>query len=317
MDAVRIGVSECMLGHPVRFDGGHKRSRFVLEEVGRHAELVAVCPEVELGLGVPRETIRLARSRDAAGPRLVAPRSGADLTDQMEALAEARVASLRASELDGFILQAGSPTCGMERVRVYDDAGVPTKEGVGVFARVLMERWPELPVEEGGRLTDARLRERFFVRVFAHHRLRQLFDRRWRPVDLVEHHTREKLLLLAHDPAGYAELGRLVAQAGTMDPEQLAAGYTRRFMQAVSRFASRGRHTNVMEHMVGYLRDRIDSGDRREIDHAVDDYRAGHVSLLVPLTLFAHHARKHRVRYLTRQRYLNPHPKELRLRTYI
>jgi len=317
LDTVRLGVSACLLGHTVRFDGGHKRDRFLLEEVAPHAELVPVCPEVELGLGTPRETIRLVRSRDAADARLVAPRSGADLTEAMKSHAERRVEQLRGRDLDGFILKRSSPTCGMERVRVYAANGMPTKDGVGVFARVLMERWPELPVEEEGRLNDPRLRESFFLRAFAYRRVKDALAEGYAPRDLVEHHTREKLLLLAHDPASYSALGRLVAEAGVRDRAELRARYVRTYMQALSRHASRGRHVNVMEHMTGYLRDAIDAEDRRDIARSIQDYRAGHVSLLVPLTLIAHHARRAGVRYLTGQRYLRPHPKELRLRTYV
>lgn len=317
IDTVRLGVSACLLGHEVRFDGGHKRDRFLLEEVAEHASLVPVCPEVELGLGTPRETIRLTRSRDEPQPRLVAPRSGADLTEAMVALAERRVAQLRERDLDGFILKRASPTCGMERVRVYGDGGMPVKDGTGVFARVLMDRWPELPVEEEGRLNDPRLRESFFVRAFAYRRVKDALSEGWTPRDLVEHHTREKLLLLAHDPAGYSELGRLVAQAGLRDREALRDRYVRRYMEALSRHASRGRHRNVMEHMAGYLRGRIDGEVRHDIGRAMDDYHAGHVSLLVPLTLIAHHARRLGIQYLMGQRYLRPHPKELRLRTYV
>ena len=317
LDTVRLGVSACLLGHQVRFDAGHKRDRFLLEEVAPHASLVPVCPEVELGLGTPRETIRLVRSKGDADARLVAPRSGADLTEAMIRLAERRVEQLRARDLDGFVLERGSPTCGMERVRVYDDHGVPTKDGVGVFARVLMERWPELPVEEKGRLNDPRLRESFFERVFAYRRVKDALSEGWRPRDLVEHHTREKLLLLAHDPASYSTLGRLVAEAGLRDRDDLRSRYVRTYMRALSRPASRGRHVNVMEHMTGYLRGEIDAEDRRDIARSMDDYRAGHVSLLVPLTLIAHHARRAGNRYLMGQRYLRPHPKELRLRTYV
>lgn len=319
LNTVRLGVSACLLGHQVRFDGGHKRDRFLLEEVAPHATLVPVCPEVELGLGTPRETIRLVRSADAGGVRLIAPRSGSDLTEAMTALAERRVEQLRARDLDGFILERGSPTCGMERVRVYGPSGMPTKDGVGLFARVLMERWPELPVEEKGRLNDPRLRESFFVRVFAYRRVKEALGEGWKPADLVEHHSHEKLLLLAHDPTRYRALGRLVAEAGVRDRDrdELREQYVRMYMQALSRRATRGRHVNVMEHMTGFLRGKIDVEDRKDIARAMDDYRAGHVSLLVPLTLIAHHARRADLRYLMGQRYLRPHPKELRLRTYV
>lgn len=318
LDKVSIGVSACLLGHQVRFDGGHKRDRFVVEEVAEHAALVPVCPEVELGLGTPRETVRLVRSRSEAAVRLMAPRSGADHTEAMTELVGRRVEQLQQRGLDGFVLKRSSPTCGMERVRVYDhDTGVQTKDGVGLFARILMERWPELPVEEEGRLNDPLLRELFFLRVFAYRRLGNLFSGPWSTRELVEHHTAEKLLLLAHDPAGYRELGRLVARAGSMDRELLRSEYTRRFMEAISRRASRGRHRNVMEHMTGFLRGEIHPEDRRDIDRAIADYHAGHVSLLVPLTLIAHHARRRDVQYLLGQRYLMPHPKELRLRTYV
>ncbi|MET0551509.1 MAG: DUF523 and DUF1722 domain-containing protein [Vicinamibacteria bacterium] len=310
-DPLRIGVSSCLLGENVRWDGGHKRDRFLTDELGPFVEWVPVCPEVEVGLGTPRPTLRLVR-RDAE-VRMVEPKSGADYTDAMRSWARRRVRDLDREDLSGYVLKKDSPSCGMERVKVYAGAGAGAREGRGLFAEALIERFPHLPVEEEGRLGDARLRENFVVRVFAYRRLRRLFASRWTPGKLVAFHTAHKLLLLAHVPAAYSRLGRLVADARSLAREELSRRYQDEFMEALAHPSTRRLHTNVLQHMAGYFRGRIDLPDRDELLALIEEHRLGRLPLIVPLTLVRHHARRLDVTYLLGQVYLDPHPKELML----
>ena len=250
--------------------------------------------------------------------RLVAPKSGTDHTEAMSAYARARVAELQALGLDGYVLKSGSPSCGLERVRLYDRNGMPDRGGRGLFAAVLIEAWPELPVEEEGRLHDAFLREHFLTRIFGHARLRELFAReRMRMGDLVAFHSREKLLLLTHDPEAYRTLGQLVATGKALDPAELVARYRAGFLAALAGEARSGRHVNTCQHMIGYFRESISAESRAEMHQALADYQAGLLPLAVPLTLIRHHARDQGVDYLLQQTYLEPAPKTLKLRVSV
>lgn len=313
-DIIRIGLSACLAGEGVRFDGGHKHEPFLTATVARFVEFVRVCPEVDVGMGVPREAVRLVR-RDG-GVAMVGNRTGRDWTEPMEGYSRARARELGELGLCGYILKKGSPTCGMERVRLYTEGGMPEKNGVGVFARILKETLPDLPVEEEGRLHDPPLRENFFESVFAYRRLQTLFGRTWTTGDLVRFHTAEKMLLLAHDPAGYKELGRLVAGASGREAQEVAHEYRARFMAAMRRKPTRGRHTNVLQHMLGYFRERLDARTRGDLDAEVEQYRLGLVPLVVPVTLIAHYVRVLEEPYLQGQTYLQPHPRELMLRNH-
>ncbi len=312
---IRVGISACLLGEPVRYDGGHKRDAYLVETLGRYVEWVPVCPEVELGLGTPRETLRLVRIGE--GVRMVMPKTGQDHTEGMHALARKRVRELEREDLCGCILKKGSPSCGMERVRVFDAHGVPAKSGRGLFAEALLRHFPNLPVEEEGRLSDPRLRENFIERVFAYRRLRTLFAARWKIGDLVAFHTAHKLLLMAHSPQAYASLGRLVAEAKKTPRAVLRERYEAEFMQALSVIATPKRHANVLQHVAGYFRDQLDSDSRRELLSLIEDYRRGLVPLIVPITLIRHYVRRFDVAYLRGQMYLQPHPKELMLRNHV
>jgi uncharacterized protein YbgA (DUF1722 family)/uncharacterized protein YbbK (DUF523 family) len=306
---LRVGVSACLLGHEVRWDGGHKRDRFVTDTLGPWVEWVSVCPELELGLGVPREPIHL--EGDPAAPRLVAPKTGTDHTAAMLRFARTRVEQLVAQDLSGYVLKKDSPSCGMERVRVHRSrGGAPARTGVGFFARVLRERLPLLPVEEEGRLNHPALRENFVERIFAYERWKRLAARPSRAA-LVAFHTAHKLLLLAHDPAAYRRLGRLVARMKGRRPADVAAAYGAAFMGALAVPATRGRHANVLEHMLGYVSDHLTSEERRELVELIAGHRRGLVPLVGPLTLLKHHVRRLDVAYLAGQVYLDPYPKEL------
>jgi uncharacterized protein YbgA (DUF1722 family)/uncharacterized protein YbbK (DUF523 family) len=311
---IKLGISACLLGQKVRHDGGHKRDAFLTDLLGRFVTFVPVCPEVELGMGTPREPIRLERG--PAGVRLVAPGSGKDHTAAMRRYAERRVAELSAHELSGYVLKQDSPSCGMERVRVWG-RGTPARDGRGAFAAVLTERHPLLPVEEEGRLQDPALRESFVERVFAYHRLRTALGSRFGVGDLVRFHTAEKLLVLAHHPEAYRRLGRVVAGAKRLARDELRRRYSELYMSALARLATRGRHANVLQHMAGHLVDLASADDRAELSEVIDAYRRGLVPLVVPVTLLRHHVRRHGVTYLAQQRYLDPHPAELMLRNHV
>lgn len=316
-DEIQIGISACILGQEVRYNGGHKLDRFLRDTLGTYVRFVPVCPEVEIGLGVPRETLRLEQIGGPETLRLVAPRSGSDHTAAMVAFARAKALELGAAELCGYILQKGSPSCGMERVRIYGAGGMPQRNGRGLFAQVLLEALPELPVEEDGRLNDPRLRENFIERIFAYRRLRRLFRARWTRGELVAFHSREKLLLLAHDRPSYEALGRLVAAAKQTDRALLVEQYRRLFLGGLARIATTRKQTNVLQHVAGHLREVLDEAERRELQELIESYHRQWVPLIVPLTLIRHHVRRHGLSYLAQQTYLDPHPQELMLRNHV
>ena len=312
---IRIGISACLLGEKVRYDGGHKRDAYLVETFGRYVEWVPVCPEVEMGLGTPRETLRLVRTQGDI--RLIMPRTGADHTEAMRAYASRRVAELAKEDLCGYVLKKGSPSCGMERVRVFNPQGVPAKSGRGLFAAALLEHFPLLPVEEEGRLSDPRQRENFVERVFAYHRLRTFFAGRWKLGELVAFHTAHKLLLMAHSPKAYETLGRLVARAKAVPRAELRERYEAGFMRALGEMATTKRHVDVLLHIVGHFRGQLDDDSRRELLALIEDYRRGLLPLIVPITLIRHYVRRFDVAYLRGQVYLELHPKELMLRNHV
>jgi uncharacterized protein YbgA (DUF1722 family)/uncharacterized protein YbbK (DUF523 family) len=312
---IRIGISACLLGEEVRYDGGHKRDPFLTDVLGRFVEWVKVCPEVEIGMTTPREPIHLTQ-RDGV-IRLVAVKSGVDYTGRMDAYAVRRADALARERLSGYVLKKDSPSCGMTRVRVHGGNGPPARDGVGRFARALLARFPQMPIEEEGRLNDPRLRENFIERVFAYRRLRDLFDSAWTLGALVKFHTAHKLVLLSHSTAAYERLGRVVARAKSMDLDTLRDQYTAGFMEALAVPATRARHVNVLQHMAGYFKKTLDAGSQEELRARIEDYRQGLVPLIVPLTLLRHHVRQQAIEYLAGQLYLSPHPKELMLRNHV
>lgn len=290
--AVRIGISACLLGEPVRFDGGHRHERFLTTTVAPHVEWVPVCPEVAAGLGVPREAVRLVGT------------------------AERLAADLGRSALDGFVLKKSSPTCGLFRVPVHPPGGGRPAPGRGLFAAALTRRLPLLPVEEEGRLHNAGLREAFFDAVFAHHRWRRFTGDGPTRAGLVALHARHKMTLLAHDPAGARALGRVVARAGAGDG--VVAAYAGGFMAALAVHATRGRHVDVLHHLFGLVSRRLDRRPRREFLGVVEDYRRGLVPLVVPVTLLRHHLLAgDGPEWARTQTYLSPYPPELMLRNQI
>ena len=312
---VRLGVSACLLGEKGRYDGGHKRDGVLVDTLGPFVEWVPVCPEVEIGLGIPRPTIRLVG--DEAAPRLVVEKTGEDLTARMRRFARSRTAQLDALGLHGYVLKRASPSCGLHRVRVWSERGDPAGAGRGLFADALVVRFPLLPVEEEGRLSDAAIRENFIERVFAMARWSAFVEGRPRARDLVAFHAAQKFAVLAHSPRHYTTLGRLVARAGNPLPRATTEEYGRLLMEALAVRATRRRHVNVLQHLAGFFKTQLAADERAELAEVIEDYRRELVPLVVPITLLRHHVRRLGVAYLADQVYLNPHPRELMLRTAV
>lgn len=311
----RLAVSSCLLGAPVRHNGGHSRDRFLTGALARHVDWVPVCPEMEIGLGAPRPAMRLRTDG-----RLVTRDGTRDLTGAMDALAERRLPTL--DEIDGYVLKSRSPSCGLLKLPRYASGrpgertdGQPVdRDGRGVFAARLLDAYPDLPAEESGRLNDPVLREHFVERAFAHARLHALFDADWRPRDLVAFHSRHKMQLLAHSPDGYRETGRIVAHAGERPEAELERDYRRAFMAALAVRPGRGRHVNALHHVLGFLSDDLDPTRRHDVLTAIESYRVGHAPLSVPIALLRHHAEGEHFDYLAGQTYLAPFPGDLLLR---
>jgi len=314
-EPVRILVSACLLGEKVRYDGGHQRDPFLLETLGPFVEWVPVCPEVDCGMPVPREAMRLVG--DPKRPRLMTIRTGIDRTETMERWAKTRLDELSRLDLCGYICKKDSPSSGMERVKVYGADGIPARTGAGVFTRRFMERFPLIPVEEEGRLTDPVLREMFIERVFCLRRFRDLLANPLTRGALVDFHTDHKLLLLSHDRGHYEEMGRLVARANRLPVETLYEKYQELFMAALAHKATQKKCADVLMHMMGHFRKMISSDEKQELFEVIDQYRRRLVPLVVPVTLVRHYVRKYEVAYLSRQVFLNPHPAELMLRNHV
>ncbi len=313
--SIQIGVSSCLLGDEVRFDGGHKRSRFITDVLGTWVQYVKVCPEVESGMSIPRPTVRLVDEGD--GIRLMSPKTGEDFTDSMRSFAGPRAQDMLSLGLDGFILKKGSPSCGMERLPIYR-AGQPyTRTGSGLFAEALMEQCPQLPVEEEGRLFDPPLRENFIERVFCRNRWRNLASGGLTRRRLIAFHTAHKLLLLAHNEAAYRRLGRLLGSAGTLPDSELFSAYEAGFQNCLRTRTTLKRHINVLQHALGHFKSLIGARERQEVIRTLDDFKAGLIPLIVPVTIFRHLIHTHQVTWLQEQLYFSPHPRELMLRNHV
>jgi uncharacterized protein YbgA (DUF1722 family)/uncharacterized protein YbbK (DUF523 family) len=314
-EKIRIGISECLLGHEVRYDGGHKHDRFLTGTLGNYVQYIPVCPEVEYGLGIPREAMRL--EGDPSSPRLTTIHTRVDHTDGMLDYAHGRAKALEKENLCGFIFKSRSPSSGMERVKVYTENGMPVKKGIGLFARVFMTHFPLVPVEEDGRLHDPALRENFIERVFAMKRWRDLVAGGTGLGALVDFHSRNKLLILSHSPLIYRDMGRLVAEAKAMGQAEAFTRYESMMMQALTLKATGKKHTNVLQHMLGYFKKRLTAEEKQEMLDIINDYKEGLLPLIVPVTLMKHYVHKYRQSYLAQQTYLSPHPLELQLRNHV
>jgi uncharacterized protein YbgA (DUF1722 family)/uncharacterized protein YbbK (DUF523 family) len=296
----------------VRFDGGHKKDDFLTNHFGRYVEWVPVCPEFEIGLGVPRESLRLVANGKSV--HLVAPRSGLDHTELMARWTKDRAQRLADEGLCGYVLKRSSPSCGLERVKVYGAAGLLNRAGRGIFAAGLVDRFPNLPVEEEGRLNNPRLRENFVSQVFSYKRWMDLQREGMTRARIMQFHARHKFLLMAHDQAGMRHLGNLIGHAGlSVSAKQLGSDYFDSFCQVMRRTPTRRNHANVLQHLAGYFSQQLSSDDRAEVSEVIDRYRRDQVPLIVPITLIRHYVRKLDVEYLRDQVYLDPHPDELKL----
>ncbi len=312
---LRLGISRCLLGDEVRYDGGHKRDRFLTDVLGSYIEWVPICPEVEAGLGTPREAMRLVGNPQ--NPRLETIESRIDHSHALETMATNCIEELKKLDLSGYVFKRGSPSCGIERVRIYNEHGISNQNGTGLFARAFIEQFPLIPIEEEGRLCNPALRENFIERVFCYRRWQDLLRNGLTRHSLVQFHTIHKYVLLAHHPQQCEMLGRLIGQADQSRPKELAHRYGGRFMKTLAVKATVRKHVNVLHHILGYFKDRLDTHEQAELQSVIADYHRGLTPLAVPLTLIKHYVRIFDVRYIREQVYLNPHPKELMLRNHV
>ena len=313
--SIILGISTCLLGENVRYDGGHKLDRFIRDTLGAYVTFVPVCPEVECGMSVPREALRLVG--DPEQPRLVTQKTSRDYTDQMQSWGQTRLAQLQGEELCGYIFKSRSPSSGMERIKVYQESGMPVNKGVGIWARMFMDHFPNLPVEDDGRLHDPMLRENFITRIFVFQRWRELMRENRTLGGLVDFHTRHKLLIMAHHVPIYRELGKLVAAGKSMPLEELFATYLNKLHYALRLQSTTKKNVNVLHHLMGYFKRDLSKDEKQELVEIIDEYARGLFPLIVPITLVNHYVRKYEQPYLLNQYYLHPHPLELKLRNHV
>lgn len=306
---VKIGISSCLLGEEVRFDGGHKRSNFCVKELSQHVEFISICPEMAIGMGTPRPAIRLVKDGELI---TLQSRDGSlDVTKDMNEFSEKKVQEL--DFISGYIVCSKSPSCGLERVLEYKKGtNNSTKSGVGIFTRHLIEHYPHLPVEEDGRLNDMLIRENFFTRVFAHHDWQSMLSTPLSKRKLTDFHARYKYLIMSHNTTSYKKLGRIVGNID--DVEKTAEIYFSEFMQALTKKATKKTHTNTLQHIQGYFKKHLTSEQKAELSESIMKFHDGVVPLLVPITLINHYLKEYPIPYIEQQVYLNPHPELLKLR---
>lgn len=314
-DKIKIGISRCLLGEKVRYDGGHKWDRFITDTLSNYVEFVPVCPEVEFGLGVPREAMHL--EGNPADPRLVTIRTKTDHTEGMKNWALRRLEELEDEGLCGFIFKSGSPSSGLERVKIYGDKGEPVKTGVGIFARKFMSRFPLLPVEDEGRLHEPQLRENFIERIFALKRWREVVTQKAALKSLIDFHTSHKFLILSHSRKHYQQMGQLVARSDALPLKERLAAYQALFLEALRIKTTLKKHTDVLRHMMGFFKKDLSADEKQELLEVIEHYKQGLVPLIMPVTLLRHYVRKTNQLYLKDQWYLEPHPLELKLRNHV
>ncbi len=314
-EKIKLGISSCLLGENVRYDGGHKLDHYFTDTLGKYVEWAPVCPEVECGLPVPREAMRLVGKPEA--PRLVTIRTRKDQTPGMEKWAAKRLKELEKDDLCGFIFKSKSPSSGLRGVKVYGDSGIPGKKGTGIFAAAFEKHFPIIPVEDDGRLHDPNLRENFIERVFVFRRWKKFLSERADRGGLVSFHTDHKLLLMSHSQKHYSLLGRLVAGAKKGKKEEIFGKYITTLMDGLKLIATVKKNTNVLMHILGHFKNNLSSDEKAELLEVIDHYHKGLIPLVVPVTLINHYVRKYAEPYLKGQHYLNPHPLELMLRNHV
>jgi uncharacterized protein YbgA (DUF1722 family)/uncharacterized protein YbbK (DUF523 family) len=314
-EKIKIGISSCLLGEKVRYDGGHKLDHYLKDTLGQFVDWVPVCPEVESGLPVPREAMRLVGDADA--PRLVTRKTAIDHTVRILAWAEKKLDELERQDLCGFIFKSRSPSSGMQGVKIYSDSGMASRKGVGLFARAFMDRFSSIPVEDDGRLQDPAIRENFIERVFVYRQWLAFMEAGGALSDLVAFHTEHKLLIMSHSPKHLKMLGTLVSNARNYHRSVLRQQYFRILMEALMLRSTVKKHVNVIQHMAGYFKNQLSSDEKQEMLDVIGQYHKGLIPLIVPITLIRHYVRKYDEPYLKRQYYLNPHPMELMLRNHV
>lgn len=314
-EQIKLGVSACLLGEQVRWNGGHARDRYLTDILGKYVTYVPVCPEVECGMGVPRETLRLVGDPD--NPNLVTTKTNIDHTGRMNAWARKRVKELEKENLCGFVFKKKSPSSGLYRVPVKTSKGMPQKKGQGIFARVFTEHFPLVPVEEEGRLHDSKLRETFIEQIFTLMRWRETLSKKKSMGNLVDFHTRHKLLIMSHSPNHSRMMGKLVAEGKSHPMQDLFVQYETLLMAALRLKTTLKKNMNVLQHIMGYFKKQLSPDEKQEMLEIIGQYRQQHVPLIVPVTLLNHYVRKYKQPYLAQQVYLNPHPVALKLRNHV
>jgi len=314
-ERINLGISTCLLGENVRYDGGHKLNHYLKDVVGQFVNWIPICPEVECGLSIPREAMHLVGDQQL--PRLVTIRTGIDYTEQMLTWSEKKLDQLEKLDLCGFVFKSKSPSSGMEDIKIYSSSGMPVKKGVGIFARQFMNRFPLTPVEDEGRLHDASLRENFIERVFVFKRWKDLVNNNFSLEGLISFHTDQKLLIMSHSVKQLSELGKMVAQAKTDDIPKVFDHYLFTLMTALKLKATYKKNVNVLQHIMGYFKKMLTPDEKQELIEVIENYYNGFVPLIVPVVLLNHYVRKFAEPYLKRQYYLNPHPIELMLRNHV
>lgn len=312
-EKIKIGVSGCLLGQKVRFDGMGKFHWYINEILGQYFEYTSMCPELEIGMGVPRKTVRLVG--DLKNPEMIEPSTGTNWTSKMDTYSKKKTSKL--GDLSGFLFKKGSPSCGVFRTKVYQKNGIPLANGRGLFADAFCKRWPLIPVEEEGRLTDAKLRENFLERVFSYHRLKTLMDKRFKRSDWVKFHEQSKFLLLSHSRKHYTILGQLVANIAKESPTDFKDNYASVYMEALTVKTTAKKHSDALLHILGFIKKLASTDQKADILQSIENYRKGIHPLIVPITLLNHYITIHKVVYVQDQYYLHPHPMDLSLRNHV
>lgn len=314
-EKIKLGISTCLLGEKVRYDGGHKLDRYLVNTVGPFVEWVPICPEHECGLPIPRESMRLVKTEK--GVRLLTGKSKIDHTERLVNWSKARLDHLEQENICGFVFKAKSPSSGMRDIKIYSEQGMPLSKGSGLFADMLMRRFPYLPVEDEGRLNDAGLRENFIERVFVYFRWQQFLAAGATRKGLVEFHSDHKYLIMAHSETHMRAMGKLVANPDAKEKENLLNEYFINLMEGLKLKATVKKNVNVLQHIMGYFKKQLSSDEKQELLEVIEQYHKQLIPLIVPITLIKHYVNKYDEPYLKRQFYLNPHPAELMLRNHV
>jgi len=306
----------CLLGHKVRYDGQHKLDRFLRDELGNFVEWVSVCPEMECGLPIPREAMRLVGD-DPEAPRLLTNKNFIDMTEKMESFVKVRLEELAKEDLRGFVFKSKSPTSGMRGVKIYTEAGMPSRRGSGIFAREFMKRFPKIPVEDEGRLHDAGIRDNFIEKIYVFDRWQTYLETDRSVAGLMLFHARHKYLMMAHSPALLKQAGKIVAAMTKINIDTELKTYENTVMDILDYKTTVKKHVNVLQHIMGYFKNQLNPDEKKELLEVIDRYHRELVPLVVPLVLLGHYVRKYQEPYLSQQWYLHPHPDELKLRNHV